>query len=104
MRGVHLGPSLRRRDIGNGCIEPHVEYFAFVSGLRHWHTPIEIARDAAIPDALLQPLFDNRRDERRPAGPAFDPTLKLSDQSGLTQEEMARRAKLEVCASGQRRA
>ena len=52
---VILRPLLGGADVADGRIKPDVQRFAFRTGQRHWHAPIEVARHGAGTQSFLQP-------------------------------------------------
>ena len=73
-------PFLGQRHIRNRRVEPDVEHLAIPAGLRHRHTPCEIACDAAIPQALVEQPPRQRQHQRIPIGLRVQPAAQLVGQ------------------------
>ncbi len=53
---ISLGPFLRGCNVFDWCVEPDIENFAFEARLRDRDAPCEVARDASIANAFIQPF------------------------------------------------
>src|SRR6266702_2013676 len=100
---IAVGPFLRRRYVFDRGVKPDVKYLAFEAFLRHRDPPSEIARDAAVVNALVEPFARDRCHQERPTLARSEPRLQIADQGLLTQEKMLGRTHFQVCAAGDRR-
>ena len=100
---ISLSPFLRRRDVFDRSVKPDVEDLAFKASFRHRDAPSEVARDAAVLDALVEPLARYRRHQMRPTFARSEPRLKSADQCLLTQKQMPGRTHFQVRAARDRR-
>src|SRR5262249_10760283 len=91
-------------DVADRRVEPDVEDLVLEARFRDRHAPVEVAGDAAVAQAFLQPLVRNRADQWRPVATRVEPVAQPTLQGAKLQEQMAGFAELNVCRTRNRRA
>ena len=102
--GGRLGPLPGRGDVADRSVEPDVEDLVLETGAVHGDTPVEVAGDAAVLEALVEPLEPDRRRKGRPlADLGLEPGPQALGELGLQQVEVPTLALFEVGRSRDRR-
>ena len=99
-----LAPLDRGGDVADGGVEPDVEDLVLEACLGHRHAPFQVAGDAPVAQAFVEPLQRDRADERRPVASGREPVAQPALEGREFQEQMAGRAELDVGRVRDRRA
>ena len=106
---VLVGPFLGGGDIFDRRVEPDIEDLALERAIGdvvgHRNAPFQVAGDAAILQALVQPLIGDGGDQPRPVGlVAVDPVAQPAGELRLLEEQMGGVADLDILRPRHRRA
>src|SRR5215470_16424357 len=79
LRWESIGPLLGRGQVVDRRVEPDVENLALETRARHWHSPGEVACDAAIAQIRGQPASSQRCDPDWPSIAVIKPVAQPFD-------------------------
>ena len=99
-----LAPLDRGGDVADGGVEPDIEDLVLEACLGHRHAPFQVAGDATVAQAFVEPFQRDRADERWPVASGREPVAQPAVEGREFQEQMAGRAEFDVGRARDRRA